>query len=55
MTLEELIGELQTLALAYPSSTPVLVRYSRFSEEKTSISSILIESDSTVRIILDGV
>ena len=55
MTLQELIGELVTLSHAYPDATPVVVRYTRFSEEKAEVSAITVESSSDVHIILDGV
>ena len=55
MTLQELIGELQALALAYPAETPVMVRYQRFSEQSATVSVVVVESSSDVHVILDGV
>jgi hypothetical protein len=55
MTLQELIGELITLAQAYPDTTPVVVRHSRFSEQVAQVSTVTVESSSEVQIILDGV
>jgi hypothetical protein len=55
MVLQELIGELQTLAQAYPASTPVVVLHTRYSEIPAEVSTVRVESSSGVQIILDGV
>ncbi len=55
MTLQELIGELNTLALAYPSETRVAVQDLRYSQNITEISTIKIESSDSVLIVLEGV
>ena len=55
MTLQELIGELQTLALAYPAETRVAVQDMRYSSNITEISTIKVESTSDVLIVLEGV
>ena len=55
MTLEQLIGELQTLAMAYPAGTRVAVQDLRFSQSITEISTIKVESTDSVLIVLEGV
>lgn len=44
MTLQQLLGELQTLALAYPGETPVMVEWH---EQVPQIIAINVRSDST--------
>jgi len=51
MKLQELIGELQTLSLAYPSETEVLVRTHDVSADITGLT---VDSDeSGITILLD--
>lgn len=55
MTLQELIGELNTLSLAYPPETRVAVQDLRYSQNISEISTIKIESTSEVLIVLEGI
>jgi hypothetical protein len=55
VNLQELIGELQTLALAYPSESVVMVRDTRFSDQAAEISVVRTESNDTIVIVLEGV
>lgn len=52
MTLEQLLGELQTLALAYPGETPVTVR---LTDNKAPLDMVIAESDQGhVEIVVKG-
>jgi hypothetical protein len=52
MSLQELIGELQTLALAYPGETPMTVR---LADNKTPLDMVMIEADqNSVEIVVKG-
>jgi hypothetical protein len=55
MTLQELLGELSTLALAYPPDTRVLVQDTRYSTNTTEISVVRVESSDGVTVVLEGV
>lgn len=55
MTLQELIGELSALSLAYPPESRVVVHDLRYSQNITEISTIKIESTSEILIVLEGV
>lgn len=52
MTLQQLIGELQTLALAYPDATQITVR---LADNKAPLDMVLVESeDESLEIVLKG-
>ena len=52
MNLQQLIGELQALALAYPDITPITVR---LGENKAPLDMVMIESeDESLEIVLKG-
>lgn len=52
MTLEQLLGELQTLALAYPDETPI-----RFGlrDQRGEVVGVIVESaESGVAVVIEG-
>ncbi len=52
MSLQELIGELQTLALTYPGETPMTVR---LADNKAPLDMVMIEADqNSVEIVVKG-
>ena len=51
MTLQELIGELNTLALAYPAETPISVQYHEYVAEVVGLKSV--SDSSSVTIVLE--
>ena len=51
MTLQELIGELNTLALAYPAETPIAVKYHEYTADVVGLVSV--SDSSTVTIVIE--
>ena len=52
MTLQELIGELQTLAMAYPAETEVTAAWRDM--DRCQIVGVLAESADGVRIVIEA-
>ena len=51
MTLQQLIGELSTLALAYPADTPITVHFHEYRADIVGVS--VISDDSSIAVSLE--
>lgn len=51
MTLQQLIGELQTLAIAYPTDTPITVHFHEYRADIVGVA--VISDESSVAVSLE--